>query len=75
MFDVNVDKINGKCAEKRITKSQLAKTLGVSEPTLRKYLTDPKSMPYSVMDNLADVICDSHAEAKDIFFCRNLRKT
>lgn len=74
MFEVNVNKIYGKMAEKNLSQKELAAQLEVTTVTLRTYLREPARMPYRVMDKMADILCDTWREAKDIFFVENLRK-
>ena len=71
-YFVNVDKLIGKMAEKRITRKEMAKKLCVSGVTFKRYLDYPETMPVSVMFAIAHILCDNAQEAKDIFFCGNL---
>jgi predicted transcriptional regulator len=70
---INVNKINGKCAELGITRAELAQTLHVTQPTLKKYLDNPSTMPYRVIVEIADLLCDTVDEARDIFLAGDLR--
>lgn len=72
MYEINVNKIIGRLAEKHITKQKLAETLGVSQPTLRRYFQIPGSMPYAVIAGIAEMVCDTPEDALDIFFSKNL---
>ena len=74
MFSIDVNKLRGKMAEKDLTQEELASRIGVSSVTLRSYMNDPGRMPYVIVDKLADELCDTLSEARDIFFCSNLRK-
>jgi len=74
MFRVNVNKIYGKMAEKNLTRNELAAKLGISVVTLRSYFEEPGRMPYRIMDLMAEILCDTLTEARDIFFAENLRK-
>ena len=74
MFKVNVNKIYGKMAEKELTRSELASRLGITVVTLRTYFEEPERMPYRIVDQMAEELCDTYTEAKDIFFADNLRK-
>lgn len=72
MYEINVNKIYGRLAEKRITKQRLAEKLGVSHPTLHRYFQNPGKMPYSIMVGIAELVCDKPEDALDIFFAQNL---
>lgn len=72
MYEINVNKINGRLAERQITKQKLAEALGVSQPTLRRYFQKPGAMPYSIMVGIAELVCDTPEDALDIFFAKNL---
>lgn len=75
MVQVNVQKIKGKMAEKGFTMTALAKELGINRNTLAAYFENPEKTPYAVMSRMADVLCDTTAEASSIFFEPNLRET
>lgn len=72
MYEINVNKIYGRLAEKRITKQKLAEVLGVSQPTLHRYFQKPGKMPYAIMVGIAELVCDKPEDALDIFFSQNL---
>lgn len=69
MVRVNVDRVRGKMAEKRFTITSLAKILGIDRNTLSAYLENPEKMPYSIVSEMADILCDTIEEAITIFFC------
>ena len=67
MFQILIPKIKGKMAEKGYTNSTLAKELGISRNALYVYMREPGRIPYSVMDRMAELLCDSLGEARGIF--------
>lgn len=75
MMHVDVPRVRGKMAEHGFTITSMANTLNIARNTLISYLKTPEKMPYGVVVNMANLLCNSHAEAEDIFFAPNLRKT
>ena len=72
---VDVPKVRGKMAERGYTITSLSHRLGINRNTLSTYLEMPSKMPYDVISNMADALCDSADEAVAIFFAPDLRKT
>lgn len=70
MFRMNVNKIVGKMAEKDLTQAELAGKLDITRDTLRNYMKEPERMPYRIIDRLAEELCDSYKEAREIFFAQ-----
>lgn len=75
MAYIDVPKVRGKMAERGYTISALAKKLGINRNTLASYLESPEKTPYNVVSSMAEVLCDSAAEASSIFFAHDLRNT
>lgn len=74
MFCVDVPRVRGKMAEKGYTLTSVSQKLNVNRNTLAAYFKTPEKMPYGVVSGLADILCDSPEESRDIFFRANLRK-
>lgn len=72
---VDVPKVRGKMAERGYTVTSMSGRLGIDRNTLATYLKRPDRMPYKVISNMADVLCDTTDEAASIFFAPDLRKT
>lgn len=72
---VNVQKLRGKMAEKSITMTALAEMLGINRNTLASYFEKPEKIPYAVIANMAQILCDTTTEASTIFFAADLRDT
>lgn len=72
---IDVPKVRGKMAERGYTITSMSNRLGINRNTLSAYLEKPYKMPYSVISNMADILCDSADEAAAIFFASNLRRT
>lgn len=71
-YFVNVPKIKGKMAEKGYTISSMADSLNVNRNTLSAYLEGPARFPYSAISKMAELLCDTPEEAKEIFFAQEL---
>ena len=74
MVRVDVPKVRGKMAEKGLTKTSMAEKLGVNRSTVAIYLKHPEKMPYHIVAQMAEMLCDSGEEAEAIFFAQDLRK-
>lgn len=72
---VDVPRVRGKMAEKGYTITSMSDRLGINRNTLSSYLEKPSKMPYNVISDMADALCDTATEAAAIFFAPNLRKT
>lgn len=72
---VDIPKVRGKMAERGYTVTSMSEHLGINRNTLATYLENPNKMPYKVISNMADALCDTADEASAIFFAPNLRKT
>lgn len=72
---VDIPKVRGKMAERGYTVTSMSDHLGINRNTLATYLEKPSKMPYQVISNMADALCDTADEAAAIFFAPNLRKT
>ena len=75
MVSIDVHKVRGKMAENGYTITSLSACLGIDRNTLSSYLKNPRKMPYSVVADLAALLCDTTEEANSIFFADNLRNT
>lgn len=75
MARIDVCKVRGKMAERGYTISSLAKELDINRNTLTSYFNAPEKTPYSVVSDMANLLCDSSEEACRIFFAHDLRKT
>lgn len=75
MACVDVPRVRGKMAERGFTIMSLSEKLGVDRNTLSSYLKNPQKMPYEVVSNMAELLCDTAEEASSIFFATGLRKT
>lgn len=73
MISVNVPKLRGKIAERGLDMTSLSGKLGISRNTLALYLKNPGKMPYNIVDDMANILCDNADEAASIFFDTNLR--
>ena len=73
MVHVDIPKVKGKMAEHGYTITSLAKELGVSRSTLSNYLDDPNRIPYSIISDMAKLLCDTSEEAIAVFFAPDLR--
>ncbi len=73
MVCVNIPKVRGKMGEKGLTISALSNKLGIDRNTLSHYLNEPGKMPYSIVANMAAILCDTSEEASNIFFDPDLR--
>lgn len=74
MAKIDVPKVRGKIAERGLTLTALSKKIGISRNTLANYLEFPEKMPYGVMSDMAEILCDTPEEATIIFFASNLLK-
>lgn len=72
-MSIDVPKVRGKMAEKGYTISSFAKQLDISRNTLSTYLDTPGKIPYSVLSDMAGILCDTSDEACQIFFAQDLR--
>lgn len=72
---IDVPKVRGKMAERGFDLTSLSAELGISRNTLAGYLRNPGKTPYSVISQMADVLCDNTVEATQIFFAPTLRNT
>lgn len=72
---IDVPKVRGKMAERGYTITSLSDRLGINRNTLSAYLENPGKMPYSIVSNMAVVLCDTADEAASIFFANDLRLT
>ena len=75
MVRVDVPKVKGKMAEHGFTITSLAEKLGINRNTLSAYLDAPEKMPYAVVADMAEILCDTTEEASSIFFAQTLRIT
>ena len=75
MIRIDVPKVRGKMAERGFNITSKATKLGISRNTLSGYLETPEKMPYSIVSDLATILCDTSDEAKSIFFADDFRKT
>lgn len=73
MSKINVCKLRGKMAEKGYTITSMAKALHISRSTMSGYLKKPDKIPYGIILEMADMLCENTDEAKEIFFSCNLR--
>lgn len=73
MVHVDVPKVRGKMAERGLNITSVSERLGISRNTFSSYLDTPGKMPYSVVADLAVILCDTTDEAKSIFFADDLR--
>lgn len=75
MVSIDIPKVRGKMAERGYTITSLSEILGINRNTLSTYLEKPEKMPYSVVSDMAVILCETTDEAASIFFAPNLRKT
>ena len=75
MVHIDVRKVKGKMAERGFTITSLAEKLGINRNTLSSYLETPEKTPYSVVSDMAAMLCDTTEEANSIFFAHDLRST
>lgn len=61
-------------AERGFTITSLAERLGINRNTLSSYLESPEKIPYTVVSNMADALCDTAEEASPIFLHRTYVK-
>lgn len=68
LIQVNTRKVIGRMAELGYSKSQFAEALGISRGTLSHYLKEPERMPYSIISQMVDLLCnESIADARWMF--------
>lgn len=72
---IDIPRVRGKMAERGYTITSLSNRLGISRNTLSAYFDNPWKIPYSIVSDMAVVLCDSADEAVSIFFATDLRKT
>lgn len=72
MIRVDVPKLRGKMAEKGFTITSISERINVNRNTFSGYLEQPEKMPYSVIADLAVILCDNYDEACKIFFALDL---
>lgn len=72
---VDIPKVHGKMAERGYTITSMSDRLGINRNTLSTYLEKPSKMPYNVLSDMADALCDTADEAAAIFFAPGLHKT
>lgn len=72
---VDVPKVRGKMAERGYTITSMSNRLGINRNTLSTYLETPSKMPYNVISDMAEALCDTADEAAAIFFAPYLRNT
>jgi len=70
---INVCKLRGKMTEKGYTITSMSKALHISRSTMSGYLKNPDKIPYGIILEMADMLCENTDEAKEIFFSCNLR--
>lgn len=75
MLHIDVPKVRGKMAEHGYNITSMAQLLGISRNTLTSYLSAPEKFPYSVVSDMANILCDTNEEAAEIFFAPDLRFT
>jgi|GEM_PF-1397943 len=68
MCYINIPKVRGKMVERGYTVSALSKKLDICRNTLYTYLGNPEKMPYEIVAQMADLLCDTPEEAASIFF-------
>ena len=73
MIRVDVPKLRGKMAEKGFTITSISERINVNRNTFSGYLEQPEKMPYSVIADLAVILCDNYDEACTFFFALDLR--
>lgn len=71
---VDVPRVKGKMAERGFTITSMSDRLGINRNTLSLYLEKPYKMPYKVISNMADALCDTTDEAASIFLRRTYVK-
>lgn len=72
---VDIPKVRGKMAERGYNLTSMSDRLGINRNTLTAYLEKPSKMPYKIISNMADALCDTADEAAAIFFAPDLRNT
>ena len=72
MYQVDVAKVRGKMGERRMSVSALAKSVGVCRDTMTSYLKKPEKIPFGIVLNMANTLCESKEEASEIFFSQKL---
>lgn len=70
MVRIDVPRVRGKMAERGYSITSMAEKLGINRNTLSSYLETPEKTPYSVVSDMADVLCDTPEEASSIFLRR-----
>ena len=72
MVQIDIPKVRGKMAERGFTITSLAEKLEIDRNTLSSYLKAPEKIPYSIISEMAAILCDTTDEATSIFFCQRL---
>lgn len=65
---VDTKRLIGKMYENGYNRTSFADELEISRETLRKYMKNPHSMPYTVIEKAITALNLKPDEAKDIFF-------
>lgn len=68
MCYINIPKVRGKMIERGYTVCALSKKLDICKNTLYTYLGNPEKMPYEIVAQMANLLCDTPEEAAAIFF-------
>ena len=68
MLRVDTQKLKGSIIEKGFKMETFAESVGVSVPTLRKYLREPETIPYWFIQESVRTLNLSVSQAKAIFF-------
>ena len=67
MYNLNVDKLNGKIAECRLTQEGLALEIGIDRGTLRRRIKS-NTLRLGDVHKICDVLHLTNEDALDIFF-------
>jgi len=69
MFYIHVAKVKGLIVEKGYNLTTFANALGMGRGTLARYLKNPETIPYGIVQKMADLLCCRRTEAVGVFFC------
>ena len=71
MVHIDIPRVKGKMAERGFTITSLSELLGIDRNMLPTYLNTHEKVPYSIVSDVAGLLCDSEDEAVS-FFCTGL---
>lgn len=68
---INTNKIKGRMAEMQITQKDVAKSLGLAQPTINQKINNIRPMDLSEAEKLSDLLNIRPEDFAVYFFCRD----